>query len=200
MDSQRRSGHILVSGLRPGVGHSDLQGVIDEAENAKVKRSLFAETEREKVEILEAIRNSEWNEDGNPIVVSLHDCAVVRHDFLTGPCCTPVTFVLTNCSLTHPSQFTFRLGSDTGAYLPSSDILPPQYSGRRTFRGLLEPSQATQLQAKVWVSQPGTYSLDGWSLESEVGITSKDGWQAGHKYMQGPSHRRALSCITIIGV
>lgn len=84
MPSQRRSGHILVSGLNLGAGHADLQSVIDDAQSAKVKRSMYAETHREKIEILEAIRNSEWNINSNPIVVTLHDCAVVKHDFSTG--------------------------------------------------------------------------------------------------------------------
>jgi trafficking protein particle complex subunit 8 len=100
IDSQRRSGHVLVSGLKPGVGHSDLQSIIDEVENAKVKRSLFAQTGREKVEILEAIKNSEWNVNGDPIAVSLHDCAVVRHDFSTGYVVAEAMSLALDCGLT----------------------------------------------------------------------------------------------------
>lgn len=82
--AQRRSGHVLVSGLNLGAGHADLQGVIEEAESAKVKRSMYAETHRERIEVLEAIRNSEWNINVNPILVTLHDCEIVKHDFSTG--------------------------------------------------------------------------------------------------------------------
>jgi hypothetical protein len=105
----------------------------------------------------------------------------------------------------HPRMFTLSRGKYALQILIilNSSILPPQYSGRRTFRGLLEPSQTAQVQTKVWISQPGTYSLSGWSLESEVedlDIESKDGWQARDRYRQGPPQGGTLSCITVIGV
>lgn len=52
-------------------------------ENAKVKRSMYAETQREKIEISQSIRESEWNAEMNPLVVTVHE-GVVEHDFSLG--------------------------------------------------------------------------------------------------------------------
>lgn len=82
--SQARSGHILVSGVTIGAGHAALKEIIEEAENAKVKRSMYAETDRERLEVLEAVRNCEWNAEMDPVVVSLEDGTVVEHDFARG--------------------------------------------------------------------------------------------------------------------
>jgi trafficking protein particle complex subunit 8 len=49
-----------------------------------VKRGIYAETRREKMEVLEAIRASEWNTDTNPILVALQDGVRVEHDFAQG--------------------------------------------------------------------------------------------------------------------
>lgn len=65
----------------------------------------------------------------------------------------------------------------------------------------MEPSQVTQLHTKVWVSQAGTYSLDGWRLESEVAEREQsitEGWQARHRYVQGHPQDGAMSCITVV--
>lgn len=82
--SQHRSGHLLVSGLTLGAGHAALQEIIEEAESAKVKRSMYAETQREKLELLDGVRKSEWNAEMNPIVVTLQDGGRLEHDFATG--------------------------------------------------------------------------------------------------------------------
>lgn len=58
--------------------------VIESPENTKVKRSMFAETEREKTTILESIRNSEWNAEMDPLLIAVQGQATVRHDFSTG--------------------------------------------------------------------------------------------------------------------
>ncbi|KAG6862433.1 hypothetical protein C0995_011873 [Termitomyces sp. Mi166 len=79
--SQQRSGYIVVSGLSLGAGHAALGSIIEEAENAKVKRSIYAETQREKEEILDAIRNSEWNTEMNPTVLVLQEPTTTHHDF-----------------------------------------------------------------------------------------------------------------------
>lgn len=65
-------------------GHAALKETIEAAENAKVKRSMYAETQREKMEVLESIRNSEWNREMNPIVVTLQDQRPLEHDFSKG--------------------------------------------------------------------------------------------------------------------
>ena len=81
---QKRSGHVLVSGLTLGAEHGDLGGIIDEAESAKVKRSMYAETQREKVEVMRAVRGGEWNVNSNPVVVNVKCEFVVEHDFESG--------------------------------------------------------------------------------------------------------------------
>ena len=84
MPSLGRCGHVLVSGLTLGAEHGDLGGIIDEAESAKVKRSMYAETQREKVEVMRAVRGGEWNVNSNPVVVSVKCELVVEHDFEAG--------------------------------------------------------------------------------------------------------------------
>lgn len=81
---QNISGHINVHGITLGAGHATLDGIIEEAENAKVKRSMYAETRRENMEVLDAIRGSEWNVEMNPIVPSLQDVGTQVHDFSKG--------------------------------------------------------------------------------------------------------------------
>jgi hypothetical protein len=82
--SCRRSGHLLVSGVTLGGRHAALKEKIEEAEGAKVKRSIYAETRREKMEILDAIQSSEWNAEMNPVVVSLQDGGRLMHNFSKG--------------------------------------------------------------------------------------------------------------------
>jgi hypothetical protein len=82
--SQHRLGHLLVSNITIGAGHAALQNIIEEAENRKVKRSIYAETQREKSKIIDAIRNSEWNVETNPIVVTVQDGVTLEHDFSKG--------------------------------------------------------------------------------------------------------------------
>ena len=74
----------MVSGLTLGAEHGDLGGIIEEAESAKVKRSMYAETQREKVEVMRAVRGGEWNVNSNPVVVSVKCELVIEHDFEAG--------------------------------------------------------------------------------------------------------------------
>ena len=80
--SEQRTGFILLSGLNLGAGHAALQEAIENVESAKVKRSMYAETQREKMEILQLIRDSEWNAEMNPLVATIQ--GVVEHDFSRG--------------------------------------------------------------------------------------------------------------------
>ncbi|KAG8219699.1 ER-golgi trafficking TRAPP I complex 85 kDa subunit-domain-containing protein [Butyriboletus roseoflavus] len=108
--SERRTGFILLSGLNLGAGHAALQEAIENVESAKVKRSMYAETQREKTEILQSIRDSEWNAEMNPLVVTIQE-GVVEHDFSQGPCLATVKFFLRNHSLTHPSRYVIKFGA-----------------------------------------------------------------------------------------
>ena len=82
--SEQRSGHILVSDIVLGAGHAALREAIEEVESAGAKRIMYAETQREKAETLEAIRDSEWNAEMNPIVVNVKEGFMVEHDFSQG--------------------------------------------------------------------------------------------------------------------
>ncbi|KAJ7783643.1 ER-golgi trafficking TRAPP I complex 85 kDa subunit-domain-containing protein [Mycena maculata] len=190
--AQERYGHIFVSGITLGAGHAALKDIIDEAESAKVKRSMYAETQRQKMEVLDAIRHSEWNTEMNPIVVHQED-APVSHDFSQGPCHVPISFTLRNYSPTHASRFVLRLASESVSHPP--DVLPPAYTGRLTFRGTLQPMESTGLTPKIWVVCPGTYALSGWRLETEVLDTSpaEADVRIIHRYQEEPS----LGSITV---
>jgi len=79
------------------------------------------------------------------------------------------------------------------------NLLPPPYTGRLTFRGTLDPSQATAIQPDLWITRPGTYDLGGWSLETEVLETSsstseRDG-RVRHRYKQGSSTEDKSSLV-----
>ena len=89
--SEYRSGHICVTGITLGAKHAALREVIEATEGAKVKRSMYAETRREKAEILNGIRESEWNDEMNPLVLSLKE-GTLLHDFTQG-------FVDAGCSV-----------------------------------------------------------------------------------------------------
>lgn len=73
-----------MSGLTLGAEHGDLGAIIEEAESAKVKRIMYAETQKEKMEIMQTVRGGEWNMNSNPVVVSVRYELVVEHDFESG--------------------------------------------------------------------------------------------------------------------
>ena len=70
-----------MSGLTLGAEHGELGAMIEEAESAKVKRSMYAETQKEKMEVMQAVRDGEWNVNSNPVVVNVRYDLVVEHDF-----------------------------------------------------------------------------------------------------------------------
>ncbi|KAJ7932534.1 ER-golgi trafficking TRAPP I complex 85 kDa subunit-domain-containing protein [Mycena leptocephala] len=189
-----RYGHIMSSGITLEAGHASLKDIIDEAENAKVKRSMYAETQRQKMEVLDAIRNSEWNTEMNPTVVTQQEVPVF-HDFSKGFAHhIPITFTIRNYSTTHISRFVFRVVSDSISYLP--DVQPPAYTGRLTFRGTLKPLESSRITPKIWVVCPGTYALSGWRLETEVlepAANVDEDVRIRHRYQEEPS----LGFITV---
>ncbi|KAG2075048.1 hypothetical protein BDR04DRAFT_1006461 [Suillus decipiens] len=184
--SEQRSGHIFVSEITLGASHAALREVLEGVESAKVKRSMYAETQREKVEMLQAIRDSEWNAEMNPIVVTVKDGLVIEHDFSQGVCMAPMEFTIRNHSLSHPSRFVLRLNHRQQSSSVCRHHFPAPYCGRTTFRGLLGPSQTTSVLAQLCATRPGTYALSGWQLETEVGEPNTEGgsWQVRHRYEQ----------------
>lgn len=83
-EETQRSGHLLVSGLVLDTGYKLLQPLVDQALQAKAKRSMFAETLREREEMIESIRTCVWNVATNPVTVKTSCEEVVSHDFSTG--------------------------------------------------------------------------------------------------------------------
>jgi len=67
---------------------------------------------------------------------------------------------------------------------PSTSALP--YTGRTTFRGTLEPCKSMVIRPKLLVTQPGTYSLDSWSLAAEIFILSATDKTAFRYYSRQP--------------
>jgi len=80
-------------------------------------------------------------------------------------------------------------------------MLSPSYTGRLTFRGKIEPLQLVTVRPKVWVSKPGTYSLGGWTLETEISIEQAEGSKQStrnRRYLQEPSPEDK-TCVVICG-
>ncbi|KAL4266576.1 ER-golgi trafficking TRAPP I complex 85 kDa subunit-domain-containing protein [Pleurotus pulmonarius] len=168
IESQDRAGHIYVPGATLGAGHASLKEIIETAESAKATRSMYAETRREKQELLDSIRQSSWNAEMDPLVVTLPENVAPEHDFSSSPYSAPVTFTIRNYSLSRTSRYVLKLVSDSSKFDSLTTRMPPPYYGRMTFRGTLQPTEQCSVQARVRVSRPGTYSLGGWRLETEV--------------------------------
>ncbi|KIO08413.1 hypothetical protein M404DRAFT_134508 [Pisolithus tinctorius Marx 270] len=200
--SEQRCGFTLLSSLTLGSSHGGLQEIISDVEQAKMKRSMYAETQREKMEMLESIRNSEWNAVSNPLVVSVEDGLVIEHDFDKGGCLVYVTFTLRNYSLTHPLRYTLKFKPSLSkiAAVGPLNLLAPRYISPLTIRGTLQPSESSSVETRLWVSCPGMYALSRWEAEVEVGESWLDGsktlWQTRHCYVQGPP-AEYCSCFTV---
>ncbi|KAI0271395.1 ER-golgi trafficking TRAPP I complex 85 kDa subunit-domain-containing protein [Gloeopeniophorella convolvens] len=198
--SEGRMGHVLVSGANVGAEHGKLNTIIQQVEAMKVKRSMYAETQREKDNVLEAIRTCEWNSEVNPISLVTTEPEAINHDFSKSHCLIPVSMTLRNFSMTHPSKYTLKLASDSrDARVPGSEELaPPAWIGRLTFRGILEPLEHTTIQPTLHVTQPDTYTVEGWQLEVEVGQMTGQGWQTAYRYVVNPpTDRRSCTSITV---
>ncbi|CAL1695522.1 unnamed protein product [Somion occarium] len=206
--SQDRSGHAVITGLNLGASHAPLKEIIEEAESAKVKRSMYAETERERQNILHAVRRCEWNAEMDPTVVGVQDGITVSHDFTQGACHVNVPFTIKNHSLTNRIRYRLKLTNSTTYDSSSTKLLPPRYTGKLTHRGGLSPSQAHTLQIKLLASRPGSYALDGWRIETEVGELLEPSsettasvdvpWHTRQRYEQVP--QAGISCVTVVDV
>ena len=83
--STSRCGFLVVPGPILGASHEPLRKVIREVEYGKAKRSMFAETQRERQEIMDGIRRCDWNFEVNPLVAVVKaEVEVVHHDFSKG--------------------------------------------------------------------------------------------------------------------
>lgn len=82
--SEGRRGFVTAPGLLLGASHAPLEEIIQQSETAKVKRTMYAETTREKGEILEAVRTSEWNAEMDPTDIRVVSEPRIEHDFSQG--------------------------------------------------------------------------------------------------------------------
>ena len=63
---------------------------------------------------------------------------------------------------------------------------------RLIHRHTLAPSQIVTVHAKLWATRPGSFALDSWTVESEVGEPALEGssqasWRSRHlRYVQSP--------------
>ncbi|KZT05978.1 uncharacterized protein LAESUDRAFT_726547 [Laetiporus sulphureus 93-53] len=172
LPAEGRRGHVLIPGLTLGAGHAFLKDIVNEAERMKVKRSMYAETQRERLEILGAIRESEWNVEMDPITVTIDASSTVRHDFSRGPCCVHISFMLRNCSPTNPSRVVLKLNAEDGRGSHTTQLASAHFAGRLIHRKVLEPLGSVTFRGTVWVTRPGNVILDGWVVETEIGEQS----------------------------
>ncbi|KAH9937068.1 ER-golgi trafficking TRAPP I complex 85 kDa subunit-domain-containing protein [Fomitopsis serialis] len=195
LEGESRSGHVLVPGLSLGANHAYLDRIIDEAENVKVKRSMYAETQRQRSEIIRAIRESEWNAEMDPTVVIPCVDGTVRHDFSEGPCSVSVRYTLKNLSPTHPSRVTLRIAASPSD-VQTPTLLSPRYAGRLTHHRGIEPYGTAVVDSKVWITRPGSFRLDDWTAETQVNASERT--HTRHlRYVQGPplEHRVCFSVV-----
>jgi trafficking protein particle complex subunit 8 len=83
MPSQSRTGIALAS-LDVGAGHGALRELIDAGDGAgSSTRSMYAETQREKEEMVHGLSASGWNALMDPVVVYAKDGGM-DHDFENG--------------------------------------------------------------------------------------------------------------------
>jgi len=141
------------------------------------------------------------------------------------PCWTNADFSIRNFSLTHEVGYTLKLRNRNSAYLPTNSyvnssfsvyyssldtssrhVLPPPYSLMLNFRGTIPPSGSVTINPKLWITRPGTYSLDGWRLDTEVYEQTKDADSntnpslAQRKVRHRYSHEQPISDRTCIVV
>jgi len=183
--SKRRRGYVIIPGLLLGASHGPLDELILKSETAKVKRTMYAETTREKTKFQDALRVSDWNANMDPAVVRVTSAPRVEHDFLKGDLTVPVTFTIRNFSLTNHIRFVLRLQSVDYFQYSEAQILPSSYVGKLTRRGELAPMTTAVVEAKMWASRPGIYGLSGWRLETEVGEREADPWCTRASFIQG---------------
>ncbi|KAK1228620.1 hypothetical protein PQX77_008273 [Marasmius sp. AFHP31] len=194
--SERRSGHLVVTGLNVGAEHAALKDILEESENAKTTRSMYSETRQERMEVFRAVRDSEWNMEMDPLVVHVTTPHLVKHDFSKGPCSTSVTIFIRNYSPTLSSRFNLKLSGDPSSYSALSDDSPAPYMGRMSHRGVLAPLQNTSIEARLWITRPGSYALGGWRLETEV-LEDGEPLVVRHRYIQEPSPEQDLTRIIV---
>ncbi|KAF5385469.1 hypothetical protein D9757_005398 [Collybiopsis confluens] len=195
--AENRSGALLVSGLNLGASHSPLRDILDAAGTLKSTRSMYAETRRERKEVLQSIRTSEWNSEMNPVHVVVNSTSQLAHDFTKGPCRARIDLTVRNYSTTSRAKVMLSLNSKAPERLPS-DVHPIVYSGKLTYRATLEPIQCITFAVVAWIDRPGTYSLESWWTETEVLERIGDNTECvRYRYLEERSRYDDNSLITV---
>lgn len=190
-----RQGHLLISGLQLGASHGLLNPVLDRVERTKATRNMYAETAREKAEIIKGIRNSAWNAEMNPLVLAAEVKDHLEHDFSNSePCIVPITFNIRNFSLTQSSKYRLQLSRGSSGDDFSQYATAP-YHGQLTFHGSIAPSGVETRTASIWVTQPGIYAVGHWQLLTQVLEGDGDEADLGKCYSQAPAKDSLPSII-----
>lgn len=87
-----RKGFTIVSGLSLGIGTGAFKQIIRGAETAIASgsgkggagRNMYAETNREREALLASVRNSVWNREDDPALISVGVKNEIEHDFSQG--------------------------------------------------------------------------------------------------------------------
>jgi hypothetical protein len=140
--SQQRHGYLVVQAGELGASHSNLRDVFSDVKQTATARSMYAETQTERQEMLDAVERSIWNMEMNPVVVTVPD-KQITHDFAAQgyvahrvsfnllnvddrACHVPVSFVVRNFSRTHTSRFVLKLPDisqhSSGEYVVSGGL------------------------------------------------------------------------------
>ncbi|KAK7694801.1 hypothetical protein QCA50_001989 [Cerrena zonata] len=125
----------------------------------------------------------------------------VQHDFSQERCNVNVPFTIRNYSLTHRIRYILKLSNIATELSSSRESLPPRYVGKLTFRGELPPTESHTVQVKLQALTPGSYTLNGWRVETLVGelpdeASDSTSWRIRQRYEQGPP--KIVGCVTIV--
>lgn len=182
---ENRRGFVAVPGIALGACSAPLDELIQTSDASSKKRSIYAETSRERTAIQSVIQSLDWNAEMNPLVIQVStESPRVTHDFSKGECTITVSFVIRNFSLTNYARFTLRLPSHSNTKPSQTRNLAPCYMGALTRRGTVEPRETVTVQARIWATRPGIYDLDEWKLETEVGGKQLEPWSTLGHYVQ----------------
>jgi hypothetical protein len=216
-DGARRRGHVLVHAGELGARH----GMLTQVLTGTATRSMYAETQAERVEMLAALGASVWNMEMDPVVLSAPD-AHVAHDFAAdgcvdlaaglrgahGTCCrachASVTYVVRNYSRTHAAQFTLKLPDASthpcGEYVSARS---PHRLATDASRHLLHPHFAGRRTFRGTLPPCGLAELRPRLWADRPGAYSLGGWTLESevlgtplRYVQrAPAHGRACMVV-----
>lgn len=79
-----------------------------------------------------------------------------------------------------------------------SALLSPRYIGRLTHRAEIQPHSIATVHTKVWVSRPGSFRLNDWTVDTQVHTSERTNIR--HlRYVQGPPVDH-LACFSVVDI